>query len=198
MRNQHFKISLLKCVIECSCAQLYLNTRNPIILDHLLVEQVHETTVLGVKLEENLNWTSHISYISKKANQRLHILRKLKPFLSSNQLHTVYLTHIRSLFDYCSPVFVGIGKGLDKKLQRIANRAHRLIYGNSLRECSCIKLSQRRELLCQNLFNKILKSNHILHTKLTKPLRTKPSLLHNMPCRTQKRQLFFPTRNTSS
>lgn len=170
-----------------------LNTRNPVVLDDLLVEQVHETIVLGVKLDENLNWASHISYISKKANQRLHVLRKLKPFLSPNQLHTVYLTHIRSLFDYCSPVFVGIGKGLDKKLQRIANRAHRMIYGNSLHGCRCTKLTQRREMLCNILFNKIFKTNHILHAKLPKPLRTKPNLLHNIPCRTQKRHnSFFP------
>lgn len=177
-------------------SKAFLNCRKEVILQKTVsTEIVHEMTILGLKLDKDLNWTSHTSFIIKKCSQRLHALRKLKSFLTNKQLHSVYLAHIRSLLDYCAPVLCGIRKGLNKKFQQIDNRAHRIIYGHaSSRTCNCIELSQRRLTLSIKLFNKILHEDHILHTKLTRSLRTKPNLLQNIPCRTQKRHnSFFPS-----
>ena len=37
--------------------------------------------ILGVMINARLDWSDHISYVGKKSNQRLHLLRKLRPLI---------------------------------------------------------------------------------------------------------------------
>ena len=98
--------------------------------------------ILGVIVNDSLKWSSHVSATCVKACRRLHILRRLKLTLSQSELHLVYTLLIRSLLEYASPAFVGINKALQNKIQRVDNRAHRLIYNiyfgsDNVRKCLC-------------------------------------------------------------
>ena len=43
---------------------------------------VQELTILGLKFCDNLKWTQHIDHISKKASQRVYVLKQLKNWQS--------------------------------------------------------------------------------------------------------------------
>ena len=150
--------------------------------------------MLGVKLNGKLDWNSHVNFVKKKCCQRFHALRRLKPFLPPRELHSVYTAHIRSLIEYACPVFSGLNKTTSDTLQRIDDRAHRIIFGARPYPCNCQNINQRMQFLSVNLFNKITThSKHLLHHNIPPHLRTKPKQHQNILCRTQKRNnSFFP------
>ncbi len=50
----------------------------PLIIDSWTVERVGSIKFLGVHITEDLTWTTNTISLSKKAQQRLHFLRRLK------------------------------------------------------------------------------------------------------------------------
>ena len=90
---------------------------------------VESMKVLGVIINSRLDWNSHVDYLRKKCNQRLHIIWKLRGTVSKEELHEVYVSLIRSVLEFSSPVFVGLNKRLSSTLCKIDKRAHRIIRG---------------------------------------------------------------------
>ena len=58
------------------------------------------------------------------------VLRRLKSLLPHHVLVTAYKSLILPHFDYCSSVWGNLGKGLAQKLQKLQNRAARIITGS--------------------------------------------------------------------
>ena len=176
-------------------SQLLIFTRSHGSLHQSLPVSVSSTMkILGVHLNSNLTWHDQVSESCKKASKRLRILRILKPHVSPNELHQVYVTSVRSIFDYACTLLVGLDIGLSKKLQRVDNRAHRIMFGDH-RLCACKDdtLKKRREDLSLASLRKFLSCDeHILDDCLPKP-SINPNRLRNFYCRTEKRRRsFFP------
>ena len=53
------------------------------------------------------------------------------PFVNLNNLDTLYKSLVQCHFDYCGPVWDTVGKTLSDKLQRLQNRAARVITASS-------------------------------------------------------------------
>ena len=80
--------------------------RSPLVLQEY---QCHdELKILGLTFSANLRWDSHVAEVSRKASQRIFLLKKLKYFLSKKDLITVYKAVILSILEYNAPVMVGI------------------------------------------------------------------------------------------
>jgi len=75
-------------------------------------------------------------YICKKASAGIGASRRMKPFVPLCTLVTLYSSLIEPYFDYCSPLWDTCGKQLRDKLQKIQNRAGRVITCSSY-DVSC-------------------------------------------------------------
>ena len=104
---------------------------NAISIDNNLVSRVTSNKCLGVLLDEKLTFETHIEYISIKACAGIGALRRIKSFVPLCTLVTLYRSLIQPYFDYCSPLWDTCGKQLKDKLQKIQNRAGRVITGSS-------------------------------------------------------------------
>ncbi len=159
---------------------------------------VKEMRVLGVMLSEKLTWNAHINYIAARANRRFFLLRRLKPTLNAEDLHNVYCAMIRSLLEYACPVFAGIGKTLESKLQKLDNRAHRLIYNQKnsytgLQTCPCQynSLRHRRNEQSLRLLRVIAEApDHLLKPKL--PRMGRKRFILEFSRTTQRQASFIP------
>ena len=183
-----------KQVLNVEKSKVMICMRSSLDLECLHLPVSKSLKILGVTLSEDLSWDLHIAALCTKACQRLHILRVLKPHTTQEELHQVYIATIRSVFDYCSQVFVHLPIKLTHKIRRIEKRAHRLIFGEE-KKCDCLLdgFVQRREKLSLDLFTAILSnSNHPLHNMLPAALSHK-SRLASFQCRTKRRiNSFFP------
>jgi len=70
------------------------------------VERVQHFKLLGITLSHDMNWQAHIDAIITKASSRLYFLKILKKSgLQSHQLRHFYLSVIRPILEYCSPIW---------------------------------------------------------------------------------------------
>ncbi len=101
----------------------------PLTIDSSTVEKVSSTKFLGVHITEDLTWTTNTMSLSKKAQQRLHFLRRLKrASLPPPILTTFYRGTIESVLTSCITVWYGNCSAADRKtLQRTVNTAAKII-----------------------------------------------------------------------
>ena len=100
-------------------------------LDEHSIERVNSYKCLGVQVDETLSWEAHISEVVSKVAKVLAALRRLRPICPQSTLVTIYKSLILPHLDYCSAVLGCIGNGLSQKLEKLQNRAARIITGSS-------------------------------------------------------------------
>ena len=100
------------------------STNNPV-----SVERVQHFKLLGITLSHDISWQAHIDAIITKASSRLYFLKILKKSgLQTHQLRHFYLSVIRPILEYCSPIWHhGLTKAQAESLEAIQRRALRII-----------------------------------------------------------------------
>ncbi len=101
----------------------------PLTIDSLTVERVSSTKFLGVHITEYLTWTTNTISLSKKAQQCLHFIRRLKrASLPPPIITTFYRGTIESVLTSCITVWYGNCSAADRKtLQQTVNTAAKII-----------------------------------------------------------------------
>ena len=100
-------------------------------IDNVSIKQVSTTKSLGILIDDNMAWHSHIDKLSKKIASGIGAIKRIKPFVSPEILHYIYNALVQPHFDYCSIVWGNCGKTLSEKLQKLQNRAARILTSSS-------------------------------------------------------------------
>ena len=102
--------------------------QKPII--HILdspIKQVFQCKNLGVILDENLSWKSNIDAICKKISSGIYALKRMTDFVDRKTLISVYNAIIHPYFTYCCEVWDVFGETQSMRLQKLHNKAARII-----------------------------------------------------------------------
>ena len=86
---------------------------------------------LGMHIDRHLSRSEHIHKISKKISSAIGALKIARPFFSCKTAVQVYTALIQPHFDYCCSVWDELGRTLATKLQKLQNRAARVITRSS-------------------------------------------------------------------
>ena len=81
-------------------------------------------------IDESIDWEDHINAVIKKANCGISVLRFARPYVPLEVLETLYRALIECHFGYGDIVWGNCGETLLNKLQKIQNRAARIITGS--------------------------------------------------------------------
>ncbi len=122
-------------VPQCKTKEVVMDFRQnsgdhpPLTIDSSAVERVRSTKFLGVHIKEDLTWTTNTTSLSKKVQQRLHFLHRLKrASLPPPILTTFYKGAIASVLTSCITVWYGNCSAADRKtLQRTVNTSAKII-----------------------------------------------------------------------
>ena len=115
--------------------------------------------LLGTIICDDLKWDENTSFLIKRANSRLLLLRKAAQYTNLiEDLKSIYLSHVRVLLEQsCAIWHSSITQENVDDLERVQKNAFRLILGNkyinyeeSLNYLNLEKLSIRRENLATN------------------------------------------------
>ena len=118
------------------CEVLQVTTRHkPIAYTYLLkgyfTERSFKTTTstkyLGVEINSNLNWNSHIKKIAKKANSTLGFVKRNIKTSSRFSRELAYKAIVRPSMMYCSSVWDPHTASLKAKLEGVQRRAARYV-----------------------------------------------------------------------
>ena len=96
-------------------------------IDDQIIERVDHTKSLGLFIDAHLSWCKHVEEICKKVSSAIGALKRVRPFLSKETAIQIYNALILPHFDYCSPVWDCLSGYLSDKLQKLQNRAARVI-----------------------------------------------------------------------
>ena len=103
------------------------------------LERVDKFSYLGV-LDENLSWKDHVEYVSSKVSRRLGLLSRIRSCLTLEASKQVSTSLVQPLFDYADVAWGKISEGCCKELQRLQNRAARIILGkNTSNDNFCVQ-----------------------------------------------------------
>ena len=166
------------------------------------IKRVRETKALGVCIDEFLSWDKHIDKIAKKVSSGIGAIRKLKSCVDRNTLICAYNALILPHFDYCCEVWDTIGVTLSDRLQKLQNRAARVITGRknehgqselALNELNFKPLKERRTQFIANLMYKI---THGLAPKKLIDIFQKTLSSQNYNLRGSATKLYLPKPKT--
>ena len=86
--------------------------------------------LLGIKIDNKLDFNDHVSNIYKKASLKLHALARVAYFMSQDKLRILMKTFIESQFGYCPLIWMLHSRRLNNKINKLHERALRLVYKN--------------------------------------------------------------------
>ena len=96
-------------------------------IENVPLEEVTSVKSLGIFIDENLHWQIKRSSINKKIASGIGAIKKIRYFVSTPSLNCIYNALIPSQFDYCNIVWGNCGKTLFDRLQKLQNRAARVL-----------------------------------------------------------------------
>ena len=101
------------------------NTMN-IHIDGVPINQTNQSKSLGLIIDD-LSWKAHIHEISRKVSSGIGALKRVRRFVSMHTAIKIYKGLTEPHFDYCSTVWDGLTQQLSEKVQKLQNRAIRVI-----------------------------------------------------------------------
>ena len=99
--------------------------------------------LLGITIDNELKLDEYISNVCKKTQRKLTVLTRIKKYLGFNQLRLLFKTFFDSQFKYCSLTRMFYSRTTNNKINKLHERALRLVYGDYVSTC---------EELLDNLF----------------------------------------------
>ena len=158
---------------------------------------------LGFVIDESIDWEDHINAVIKKANCGISVLRSARSYLPLEVLQTLYRSLIECHFRYGDIVWGNCGETLLNKLQKIQNRAARIITGSDYdapSEPLLMELGWRniRELIRYDTVVMMHKSKYNLAPEYIKSLFLPNDLVHDKPLRNSETEFRLPRMETAS
>ena len=84
----------------------------------------------GVEIDSKLSWSNHIDGLCKKSSSELYILRRLEQILPTDYINCVHYAIFQSIIDYFITVWGSAAQKYICKIQKLQNRAARLLAQN--------------------------------------------------------------------
>ena len=118
------------------------------------ITHVTSTKSLGVHIDQTLSWNVHVENLCKKIASGIGALKRVRSFVPYETLRSIFMSLVQPHFDYCNSVWGCCGKTLVSKLQKLQNRAARILTysnydanaDNLIKKLGWIKLDSQRSI----------------------------------------------------
>ena len=104
---------------------------NHIYFDGCKLTRVYEAKFLGITLDHNLTWRSHINSICKTCCRNIGVLNKLKHFLPKPNMYQLYCTLILPFLTYGILLWGNANRNSLDRIVKLQKRAVRIITNSS-------------------------------------------------------------------
>ena len=120
------------------------------------LELVPSAKLLGLEIDSELSFTSHVEKLCKKLSQRIGVLKKIRSCLPTKQRLLYYNTMIRSVLHYVSSIWTSCDKENLSRVFKLQKRAARVI-SDANNQASSVKLFNSLQWLPLSKEEKIAK-----------------------------------------
>ena len=167
------------------------------------LEVVQKTKYLGVQIDCSLDWKEQIKAVSTKVSRAIGFLKHAKSFLPLASLKTLYTGIVEPHFRYCCSVWGCAGSTYIDQLQKLQNRAARIITNSSFDASSrplIAKLGWQtiEELISNESKTMVFKSLNDLAPQYLCNLFTKNSACSSRNLRNTETDLRLPKKRSAN
>ena len=121
LHNNRLKSNAGKCnLITSSTSPVEIKIENT---------SVKRVEPLGVHIDGRLDFDYHVSQICKKASKKIHVLSSVTKYMDQNRM--LMKAFIISQFSYCSLVWMFHSRNTENRVNKVHERALRLVYDDS-------------------------------------------------------------------
>lgn len=143
-------------------------------IDDQPIDNVSEMKFLGITIDNKLNFKAHLRTIISKANQRQHLLLKLKRNgITTEKLRLFYLSYVRSVATYAAPAFVSLlSKVQLETLESVQKRCSKVILphiDSYTERIATLKIPRLIDFMFEQgrqHFAKVCHEDHVLNKRL--------------------------------
>ena len=98
-----------------------------LIIDNEVIECSESVKLLGITIDNNLDFNEHVSKLCKKVSTKLHALARISNFMNQSKLRLLMKAFIDSQFNYCPLVWM-FHSTLNNRINRLHERGLRMVY----------------------------------------------------------------------
>ena len=106
------------------------HTNQRLIVDNQKLKVVSSVELLGIQIDDKLNFNLHISNICRSAANQLNALIRLKRFLGFKEKRILINSYFMANFNYCPLVWMFASASSLKKTENLQKRALRFLYND--------------------------------------------------------------------
>ena len=77
-----------------------------IILNNSPIENVHSHKILGIEVDEDLDFTNHCEILPRKNSKRIGVLKHISPYLKRNQREIYYKAVIKPVILFGANIWI--------------------------------------------------------------------------------------------
>ena len=99
-----------------------------ITVDREIIKASDKVKLLGVTIDNKLDFNEHLSKICKKVSTKLHALVRISNFTNPQKLKMLLKAFIESQFSYCPLVWMFHCRLLHNRINKLHEKALRLVY----------------------------------------------------------------------
>ena len=93
-----------------------------------VIKESNEEKLLGVVIDQKLNFKQHSDMVCRKASQKLHALVRASTYMPKEKTRMVMRSFIMSQFSYCPLIWMFHDRHINAKINQIHERALRIAY----------------------------------------------------------------------
>ena len=150
-------------------------------VDDICIQNVSKQKLLGIYIDENLNWSAHIEYLCSNISSKISLLRQLSEYVPTNVQKLFFQSYIMPLIDYGSVIWGSTSTSNLERLLKLQKRAARIILKADFRTPSADMFS---ELGWPSIESRLMYNKAVLTYKALNDLT--PEYVSNMLNKNQK------------
>ena len=120
-QNNYYKMNIDKCHLFITNHQDEVSAN----IEGEIIEGSKSVKLLGVYIDNKLDFNDHVSNLCKKATLKLHALSRVAHYMSTDKLRLTM-----KAFGYCPLIWMFHSRTLNNKINRIHERALRITYND--------------------------------------------------------------------
>lgn len=97
------------------------------------IEKVRQTKYLGIMLDQQLNWHSHLELLTNRTRKLIWVFKSLRQVMNNKLKNKIYVALAQSVLTYCIPIWGGADKTHFLALERAQRSLIKVIYSKPYR-----------------------------------------------------------------
>lgn len=114
---------------QCNDEYKSLSNKPQVMLKDKCILKIENIKFLGVHIDEKLKFDTHIDNVIKKIQKSFHVFYRIRNTISNECKKMIFCSLVESHINYCILAYGSSNKTIMDRLQKIKNRALRILYG---------------------------------------------------------------------